>query len=279
MSNVSNLQWNTGAEWDNAQSEHGVTHESAYAGSSSLQQGFSSEGHFSNNLLYAFLIDDVTSSITDITGSWNISIESGHIGSPSLNDRASILFKGTGSHGALDHYYADTKSHGLTCACWVKWDGTKTNTDGRTLNYDASEYWRMGVDGNNGDSGYFYGRSATDNDGNRAINSSSFPVNTWTLQVGVIDTSANEVRYYEDGTHVATDTTYDYTSWGSGLTRYGFLAEGSEATSQNGSTNGSGVNGDYAFAAVWHRVLSDSSIQELYDLGTSGNLTTGKKIA
>ena len=169
---------------------------------------------------------------------------------------------------ALPWAYDKTLSHPLTVNFWFKKNGVGNGGGDRVISHDASEYYHFMIHENSNGEMSFYGRESSSS-GTRITGSDPVPVGEWHMWTGVIDVDQSEIRLYKNG-ELDVSASGSYTTWGSGTTRYGFLFDGSEASSYDGGRNSVWADGVLAEVRFYHRVLTDPEIQYLYEVGSQG---------
>jgi hypothetical protein len=168
----------------------------------------------------------------------------------------SLSFDGVNDYLAIQNFnYNGTGLTAVTVEAWVK---TTDGTDQMIASYDRSEYWRLGVNGDGAGTGQIswnvrtdagildFGSTSTIHDGN------------WHHVAGVYDNGTASV--YIDG--VLDAQTTQGTSYGTGITRFGFISAGSEATFFNGTnTPFNPFNGDLDEFRIWNVARTPAQIQ------------------
>lgn len=266
------FSWESATEWDNAQGENHVVHES-YGDYSNADVQLGYPASVKSVTHHMPLYEDSTGVITDVVGAADGDTQ----GSPSMGNAGGpfnqtyVHLDGTNYISVDDSYASSTALPQLTVNCWYR---SSTSTNGWAfLDYDRSEYFTCGFENDN-DRIQF----ATNNGGIHDLyTSSGWADGVWHMVTFVYD--GTDKYIYVDATQEASASNpHSGSALGSGNTRYGFIGIGSEASSYNGSTNGSGYTGDIAFVQWWEGTgLSASEVQDLYDYYKSGHLTTGKK--
>jgi Concanavalin A-like lectin/glucanases superfamily/Ig-like domain CHU_C associated/SprB repeat len=167
-----------------------------------------------------------------------------------------ITFDGSNDYVAIQNFsYNSSGLNAVTVEAWVK---TTDGSDQIIASFDRSEYWRLGVNGDGAgpgqiswnirtDAGIFdFGSVSTVNDGE------------WHHIAGVYDNGIASV--YIDG--VLDNQGTQGTTFGTGITRFGFLSAGSEATVFNGTnTPFNPFNGDMDEARIWNTARTQAQIQ------------------
>lgn len=167
-----------------------------------------------------------------------------------------INFDGNNDYIAIQNFnYAASGIPAVTVEAWVR---TTDGTDQMIASYDRSEYWRLGINGNGAGTGQVswnimtnagqldFGSTSTVNDGE------------WHHVAAVYDNGTASV--YIDG--VLDNQTTQGATFGTGITRFGFISAGSEATTFNGTnTPFNPFNGDIDELRIWNVARSAAQIQ------------------
>ena len=175
------------------------------------------------------------------------------------NTTDALSFDGTNDYVAIKGmYYATTSLSTLTVEAWVKTtvNSGNWNDNWSIVDFDRSEYYNVYITADNGYVGFsttgggatddFYGVTAV-NDGN------------WHHIAAVYD--GTDKRIYVDGVLDATKANaHSGSDLGTGNTRYGFLGDGSEADTYNGSRNEIYYQGDIDEVRVWSDVRTATEI-------------------
>lgn len=199
-------------------------------------------------------------------------INDGVLGQTSVVGSTGLKCTSSSEYVALPWYFDSTLSHSLTINLWFKRTSTTTSSHRRIVSHDASEYYRMAIDNGNIE---WYGREDS-SAGQNIFSPNSVPTDEWVMWTGIIDSDRSELRLYKNGEKVAS-TSGSYGTWGSGSTRYGFLMDGSEASSFDGSRNNDYARGVLSEVRYYYRPLTVSEIQYLYNVSNRGLQTTSKK--
>src|SRR6056297_3645452 len=178
-------------------------------------------------------------------------------------------FDGSSDYVAIDNLYYNSGGEipYLTVSAWVKIP--EGGGSWSILDYDRSEYFtfaegRLVTDGtvefdttSSGGSVDDFGGTTNIEDGN------------WHHVAAVFDSSdTNDKKIYVDGELDNEKNAYgDGVALGTGVTRYGFIGDGSEASSFDGGRNSLYYQGKVDEIRLYHRALSDSEIQDLYNRG------------
>ncbi|MCK5787931.1 MAG: LamG domain-containing protein, partial [Chlamydiia bacterium] len=171
-----------------------------------------------------------------------------------------LTFDGTNDYVAINDMHFQTQSLELiTIEAWVK---TTISGEGQwdnwsIVDFDRSEYFNMYVRGDNG----YVGFSTTDNDSHTDDFNGTTAVNDgiWHHIVAVYD--GTDKRIYVDGVLDATKVNpHGGLDLGTGITRYGYLGDGSESSSYNSSRNDFYYDGSIDEVRVWNTVRTATEI-------------------
>lgn len=224
----------------------------------------------SNMLLYH--MDEVSDTIQDTSGQ-------GNNGSPSTSGVAygatgvfdsAIDLSGSSSYIAINnmHYSSAGEIDAVTACAWIN----TTDTNNAIVDFDRSEYWSLGVEFMTSQTAGHLSWDTTSNTGGTHDMESTAAVNdgAWHHVCGVFDASAvSDKKIYIDG---QLDNEVDaYTTGarlGTGTTRYGFIGDGSEASSFNAGRNNLNYDGLVDEVVVYHRALSATEIADMYKRGS-----------
>lgn len=166
-----------------------------------------------------------------------------------------LAFDGSNDYVAIDNFsYAGTAYTEVTVEAWIR------TTDGGNqiiVSYDRSEYWRFEINGEGAGTGQIAFEVLTDAGQHDFGGTILVNDGLWHHVAGVFDNGTSTV--YVDG--VLDDSATVGTTFGTGVTRYGFVGVGSEASTYNGTTGPNNYfNGDLAEIRVWNRALSQAEI-------------------
>ena len=171
-----------------------------------------------------------------------------------------LQFDGTNDYVALNMNYNTAGQIPLiTVEAWVKTSfvGSSYTDNWAIVDFDRSEYFNLYVRGDNGEVGF----STTDNTPSTDDFYSGVSVNdgNWHHIAAVYD-GADKIIYV-DGVEVSRKVNaHGGNNLGTGLTRYGFIGDGSEATTLNGSRNNIYYNGAVDEVRIWNSVRTPSEI-------------------
>ncbi|MBU1178132.1 hypothetical protein KJ903_02840 [Patescibacteria group bacterium] len=174
-----------------------------------------------------------------------------------------LYFDGKDDYVALDkHYSKKGEIAKLTTCAWFK--AAPGEGGWSLIDFDRSEYYNLEVGWNNRSTDVVNfatrGQSGGINDlrGKTNIRDSK-----WHLACGVYD-GKDKIIYVDGREDSRTQNPHEGEKLGSGATRYGFIGDGSEATSFNGSRNQVYFKGNIDEVAVYHDALSPVTILDQY---------------
>jgi hypothetical protein len=158
----------------------------------------------------------------------------------------------------------------ITVCAWVKSSSTSQQI---IASFDRSEYWRLALvdDTGTGNVGWDTHDSAgTTHDLGTTL---SYTDGSWHFICGWFKAGATpDKKIYVDGNVVAQANAHNGNNLGSGVTRYGFIGVGSEASSFNGTTGPNlWFNGLIDEVAIYDRALTDEEISYLYTNSIKAN--------
>ena len=187
--------------------------------------------------------------------------------------QTTLSFDGTDDYVAINKSYSSPIS-ALTAEVWFK---TSFTTAGDFSNwalicFDRSEYWHFSIEGD-GRIG-FHSTSVTGATDDFWSSANSALVNgTWHHAAVVFD--GTDKIIYVDGVEVARKVNAHAGGniGRSGVTRFGFLGDGSEADSFNSTTNEYYYDGMMTEARVWSVARTASEILANYNTALTGNET------
>ncbi len=171
-----------------------------------------------------------------------------------------LTFDGTDDYVAIeDMYFNSPDLEMITIEAWVN---TSVSGEGQydnwsIIDFDRSEYFNLYVRGSDG----FVGFSTTDNVNGTDDFNGAIAVNNgaWHHIVAVYD--GTDKLIYVDGILDETKVNpHGGNDLGTGLTRYGYLGDGSESDTYNGSRNNNYYNGSIDEVRVWSTVRTASEI-------------------
>ena len=268
--------WSSPTDWDNAQAESRVVHETyGDFDGSNVRLGYPS--NVKSPTHHWPLYEDSGSVVNDVIGSGD-----GETFGPTIGQSSGpfgqtyYYFDGTDDYIALD----DTiSSSGEIPACtinlWVR--SSASYPDWSLLDYDRSESVSFGFD--TGDSSADLRWATTDSSGSThdLYSANEWNDGNWHMVTAVYD-GTDKYIYVDATQEVSASNPHGGNNLGTGTTRYGCIGDGSEMGSYNGSRNERYYEGDMAFVMFWKdTALTQSELQNLYDYASSGRLTTGTK--
>ncbi len=186
---------------------------------------------------------------------------------------SALSFNGTSDYAAIHNKNYNTAGEisALTVEAWVNttYSGTGSSDNWSIVDFDRSEYYNVYIHGdgrvgfsttdNASSTNDFYG-NATVNDGN------------WHHIAVVYD--GTDKKIYVDGSLDATSSNpHSGNNLGSGTTRYGFLGDGSEATSYDGSRNSIYYDGKMDEIRIWNVARTQTQINDNKNVCLVGNET------
>ena len=261
---MTELTWNSATEWDSAQSEDGVVHESVantdHDDDTVVKKGHSAATpYLASNLLVYYPLHDDSGSPTDFSGNNNDGTNHG----ATPNQAGLLGTTGYSCDGSDDWIEVPsgilTTSSDFTVACWFKHRNTSQDSAIWSLRGDLYIQWRVNRNGN-GNLDYYDG-----NNYQRIL--SPLPEDTWLYGIFTYDDSATQMTAYIDNDQKRQTSS---------------SAESRDDATCIGAWNGPN-NGGHAPVNVWDyriydKVLSSTERTTLFDVvDTPGTLTTGKK--
>jgi hypothetical protein len=164
-----------------------------------------------------------------------------------------LNFDGTNDYVALNSFYQSAGNTEVTVEAWIR----TTKTGAQIISsYDRSDYWRLGVSSTGGSAGQVTWSVGT-NAGILDIASSGTVIDgDWHHVAGVYDNGTAFI--FIDGVQDGTGSLG--TSFGTGNTRYGFIATGSETDVFNGTQTVSRFQGDIDEFRIWTVAKSQAEI-------------------
>ena len=153
----------------------------------------------------------------------------------------------------------------LTASFWIN---TTQNTRSGILDFDRSEHWQVGLNFHNasGQNGQISFDTANSANGIRDLNSGvTINDGSWHYVTAVYDNNAtNDKSIYIDGVLVVAANQHT-AGLGRPATRFGFLGDGSEASSYNANRNGIVQAGLFDEVRITHNALSADHIETTYN--------------
>lgn len=182
-------------------------------------------------------------------------------------------FDGADDYVALhDSFSSSSALDELTVNLWYR--TSASSPDWAFLDYDRSEYFSFGFDVSGGTDLRFATNSGGVHD---LYTGTGFADGSWHMATAVYD-GMDKYIYVDAVEEASTSNAHGGDPLGSGTTRYGFLGDGSEASSFDGSRNSKYYEGDLAEVRYYSRALSLSEIYYLYEVGARGQAVTNTKL-
>jgi len=178
------------------------------------------------------------------------------------HDGGAMEFDGADRIAISGLHYNSTGLREVTVAAWVR---TVLPDDQAIASFDRNSYWRFEINGNGGGEGQIGWSVWTDAAGNEQLDIGSttrVDDGEWHHVAGAFDNGVAAI--YVDGAQEAQATRG--TSFGSGITRYGFIASRSEAGTFDGNTgNAVTFQGAIDDVRIYDRALSAGQVEHLMD--------------
>ena len=215
--------------------------------------------------------EGVGSTAKDISGNENhLTINGSTWTSDTPNKRDYALsFDGSNDYGAIQNLYYDTAgqiSEITTCA-WFKttFSGSSYSSNWAFIDFDRSEYFNFYIRGNNGKLEF------STADENHGIN--DFIANTvvndgkWHFACAVYD-GLDKIIYLDGKEDARWGNAHGGVNLGTGDgVRYGFIGDGSEATSFDGNRNNRYYDGLIDEVYLYEKALNSAQVRKLYVQG------------
>lgn len=205
----------------------------------------------------------------DVAGSANLTLKSGiTVNSDTFDNLPTYGFDGgSKSYAAINakNFASSGAISEITVGAWIKTSETGTNKG--IIGFDRDEYFGLVIT-----SGDVVEWSTTDSSGSSSqddlTGSTNIVDGNWHLVAGVFDADGtNEKRIHIDGSEETTNSPHSGNNLGTGTTRYGFIGDDSEASSEDGSTDGLFYQGDMAGVFIYDRALSNQELTDIYNAG------------
>jgi len=168
-----------------------------------------------------------------------------------------LLFDGTNDRAAIQNFnYNSTGLTEATVEVWIK----TTNSDPQIIaSYDRTEYWRLEISGSGAGPGQIGFDVSTDAGVLDFGGTTRIDDGLWHHVAGVIDNGT--ISIYIDG--VLDTSTVSGTTFGTGISRYGFLGVGSEADVFDGTTGPNNYfDGEMGNFRLWSVARTQTEIQQ-----------------
>jgi len=193
------------------------------------------------------------------------------------NENSAYEFDGTNDYIALDMHYANGDT--LDKFTFVGWYKTSFSSSGYSSNwsffdFDRSEWFNFYIRGDNGKLAF---SGADGVNGNFDIYADTASNDgQWHQGVVIYDSDNNHVKFYLDGNLDGVSTFTNTVPITDTFTKYGFIGDGSEATSFNGPRNNIYYDGAIDDIRFYNRILTEDEIHELY---FQSNFTASRTVA
>ena len=183
-----------------------------------------------------------------------------------VDSRKSYRFDGVDDYISIQNLLFDSVGaiDAVSICTWVKsaFQGQAYNDNLGLIDFDASEYFSFYVRGIDGKLGFSTSDSTSLSNnfaGKRVVNDGQ-----WHFVCAVYD--GTDKVLYVDGTEDNRRTRpHNDRSLGTGVTRYGFIGDGSKASTFDGKRSNSYYTGSIGEMKVFNRALSPDEISSLYD--------------
>jgi hypothetical protein len=180
-------------------------------------------------------------------------------------NKGAYSFDGSNDYIALPYNLSQSSIGSFTVTAWVK--VPSNGGDWAILDFDRSEYFTAAAGVPNGSAsgeGDRIGFHTADSGSNISDMWSNVSIrdNTWKHIAWRFDDNANQKAIFIDG---VLDSTQSENSVGNGVTRYGYIGDGSESSSFNSSKNDNYYEGDATDIRFYNISLSDTQIQNIYN--------------
>ncbi|MBD3282064.1 MAG: hypothetical protein GF387_00405 [Candidatus Portnoybacteria bacterium] len=177
-------------------------------------------------------------------------------------------FDGSDDYIALENLHYDTQGeiNAITVCSWAK---SSFLTNQIIVSFDRNEYWRLALKDDRGSNNI--GWDTTDSLGtvDDLTTTADYADGNWHHICGWFNAeSTPDKQIFVDGTIVASKTAHSGNNLGSGITRYGLIGTGSEASSFDGDRGPSAwMHGSIDEVRIYNRALSEDEIEALYKSG------------
>ncbi len=214
------------------------------------------------------------STAVDSLGNYNATYRGGYP-TPTTDSQVgarAIQMDGTSDYLSIDskHFSTIGEISGLTVTCWFKTPetGVEWTYNWAFFDYDRSEYFNFYIRGDDGRIGFSTKPSSGNIDDFYSTN--SYNNDAWHFAAVVYD-GDNKFIYVDPDSGTpevsgfgSAPTAHPGLDLGSGSTRYGFVGDGSEATSDNGNRNNRYYEGIIDDLRYFEKALPSSDIFDIY---------------
>lgn len=188
---------------------------------------------------------------------------------------AAVEFDGVDDYIALPMYYNTVGAiPQLTVTCWFRTDVTSAiwNDQWSFLDFDRSDYFNFYLRADTGVMGF----STTDslNRIHDQYGTTSLNDGLWHFAAVVYD-GTDKIIYVDGREEARASNPYGGNALGNGITRYGFIADGSEAATFDGDRNLLYYAGAIDEVSLHHLPLSALEISRLYSVGSASRYGFG----
>jgi len=266
------VTWETAADWDAAQSESGVVHESVantdHDDDTIVKKGYAAGTPYRSTDLVAYypLHEDSGTTANDLSGNSNDAAYAGPtLGQTGLLGTTCPSFDGSDDWVDLpDSFGIFDGSSDWTLTGW--WLHNAEQSFPILISARNKYYILLRCDDSSPMNAQLFTRDGNAN--NVAITGPSISLDTWYFFAGTYDSANDELEFYVDAVSQGTASISNFKS------TINFNGIGGE----DGGTGT--MSGRVADARIYNAALSASDIQTLYDVvDTDGSLTTSSKTA
>ncbi|MFB6158184.1 MAG: LamG-like jellyroll fold domain-containing protein [Candidatus Nanohalobium sp.] len=181
----------------------------------------------------------------------------------------------------------------ITVCSWVKSKGPEKGKEGQFIaSFDRSEYWRLSLNSEFSSSNNTVGWDLTNSSGTTSdlFTAKNYSYGSWHHICGLYDSTGSKQKIIVDGEVKAKKNLSNFGKVGTGITRYGMVGGGSEASfsqefgSLRDATHaGASFNGKLDEFRIYYDALDLKRIRSIYNpspgLFTSSFFDAGKKIS
>lgn len=179
------------------------------------------------------------------------------------------VFNGSSDYVALNglFYNQEGQIEEVTVEFWLK----TTDTRAAIVDFDVSEYYGVGINfqGNQTDGAISWETRDEQNSGHNMSSDTLIHDDAWHHVAVVFDSESGNKAIYIDGQEdiLEEEAHHAGRKLGTGDTRYGFLGDGSEATSFDGTRNLRYYEGLLDDVRIYHQALENVEIYKHYTEG------------
>ncbi len=217
--------------------------------------------------------------VTDVAtanGRQNGELRGATVGVPGRVDTAYEFDDSDGEYVALNASFGTEARFDAVSAC--AWFNTTVGGEGEfdnwaLLDFDRSEYFNLYVRGDDGAVGFSTAGETSPDGSVGSVDDLSTPGSyddaNWHLACGVYN-GTHKAIYVDGDRTVVRSNPHSGAALGSGVTRFGYLGDGSESGTFDGDRNDRYYGGRIDEVRLYDRALSPSEVQSLYDADTGG---------